>query len=407
MEPLPPPPPPELMPELVGEILLRLPPDEPEHLFRAALVCKPWLRTLCDPTFRRRYHAFHRTPPLLGLLHRLQVTQGDPPQRLARTTAARLSPYPVCSFRTRPLDCRHGRVLIHVEDDEYWHLLVWDPVTGGENRLPEPGIPWLIYSGAVLCAVPGCDHLDCHGGPFRVVFIGTDDNDEQVKASVYSSETRVWSAPATLGHDCEVYAKHHQNAIAERSWDLSLPYVMPRRGAVIGDEIYFTIRRGYAIVKYDWRNNRLSMISPRSPAELSNGISLMVTEDSSLGFVCTEGSNLCLWSRKVNLQGAAEWVRCRVIDLENIIPYFADYDDVRLVVGSAEGVGVIFISTGIGLFTIELKTGRVRKVGGPGVYFSVLPYMSFYTPGMVPALACLYSFDMFVLLVGSCQPRCK
>ncbi|CAN6196775.1 unnamed protein product [Urochloa humidicola] len=45
----PPPPLPELMDELVGEILLRLPPDEPEHLFRAALVCKPWLRVLCDP----------------------------------------------------------------------------------------------------------------------------------------------------------------------------------------------------------------------------------------------------------------------------------------------------------------------------------------------------------------------
>ncbi|PVH63386.1 hypothetical protein PAHAL_2G018200 [Panicum hallii] len=72
------PPPPELMPELVGEILLRLPPEEPANLLRAALVCKPWLRTLCDPAFRRRYGAFHRTPPLLGLLHRLMAIPGDP-----------------------------------------------------------------------------------------------------------------------------------------------------------------------------------------------------------------------------------------------------------------------------------------------------------------------------------------
>ncbi|EAZ06459.1 hypothetical protein OsI_28697 [Oryza sativa Indica Group] len=43
-----PPPTPEVMddltaslaPELLSEILLRLPPDEPEQLFRAALVCK-------------------------------------------------------------------------------------------------------------------------------------------------------------------------------------------------------------------------------------------------------------------------------------------------------------------------------------------------------------------------------
>ncbi|WVZ61734.1 hypothetical protein U9M48_011560 [Paspalum notatum var. saurae] len=67
-------PPPELMDELVEEILLRLPPDEPEHLFRATLVFKPWLRALCDPAFLRRYRTFHRAPPLLGLLHRLKLT---------------------------------------------------------------------------------------------------------------------------------------------------------------------------------------------------------------------------------------------------------------------------------------------------------------------------------------------
>jgi hypothetical protein len=27
-------------------------------------------------------------------------------------------------------------------------------------------------AGAVLCAKNDCDHLDCHGGPFLVVFVG-------------------------------------------------------------------------------------------------------------------------------------------------------------------------------------------------------------------------------------------
>ncbi|CAN6196780.1 unnamed protein product [Urochloa humidicola] len=45
------------------------------------------------------------------------------------------------------------------------------------------------------------------------------------------------------------------------------------------------------------------------------------------------------------------------------------------VVGFADGVGVIFINTDAGLFTVELKSRQARKV-----YFSVLPYMSFYTP---------------------------
>jgi hypothetical protein len=46
-------------------------------------------------------------------------------------------------------------------------------------------------------------------------------------------------------------------------------------------------------------------------------------------------------------------------------------------------VGVIFVSSVAGLFTIKLKSGQVKKVDEPGEYFSVLPYMSFYLPGMI------------------------
>ncbi|KAF0909455.1 hypothetical protein E2562_036321 [Oryza meyeriana var. granulata] len=83
-----------LPPELVSEILLRLRPDEPEHLFHAAFVCNAWLRAICDPAFLLRYCAFQVCPPLLGLLHRLRVIEGDPAPRLACTTAVPLSPTP-------------------------------------------------------------------------------------------------------------------------------------------------------------------------------------------------------------------------------------------------------------------------------------------------------------------------
>jgi hypothetical protein len=46
----------------------------------------------------------------------------------------------------------------------------------------------------------------------------------------------------------------------------------------------------------------------------------MEMEDSSLGLSGTEDSSLHIWSRKVNTEGAAEWVQCRVIDLEKIMP---------------------------------------------------------------------------------------
>ncbi|OEL17587.1 hypothetical protein BAE44_0021394 [Dichanthelium oligosanthes] len=366
-----PPPPPELMDELIGEILLRLPPYEPEHLFRAALVCKPWLRILCDPAFRRRYCVFHGAPPLLGLLH------GAPPAaRFASTTSMPDFPHPGSdNCRARPLDCRHGRVLIHMLKDDGADLLVWDPVTGDRHDVPEPDMDWLIYTAAVFCAADGCDHLDCHGGPFRVVFVATDDREEIVKASAYSSETGAWTAPVSLDDSCECYVQHKRDALAARPW--YTPYVQPRRGAAIGDEIYFTLRWGNDIIMYNLPNNCLSMISP--PSHNAYEIALMVMDDSSLGFASSESSSLYLWSREVNPKGAAEWVQRRVIELETIIPVVNPSHE-PFVVGSAEGVGVIFISTDAGLFTIDLKSGRVRKVDEPGVYFSVLPYMSFYTP---------------------------
>ncbi|CAN6196786.1 unnamed protein product [Urochloa humidicola] len=147
-------------------------------------------------------------------------------------------------------------------------------------------------------------------------------------------------------------------------------------------------RRGNAIVKYDWSRNFLSMINPQSPSDYSTRVALMVMEGSSLGFACIEDSSLFLWSRKVNSEGAAEWVQCRVIELEKIIPV-TDSEDEPCVVGAAEGVGVIFISSDVGLYAIELKSEKVRKLAEPREYFSVLPYMSFYTPDhcRLPSLA--------------------
>ncbi|CAN6170794.1 unnamed protein product [Urochloa humidicola] len=375
----PPPPPTKLIDDVTAEIFLRLPPDEPEHLFRAALVCKPWLRVLCDPSFRRRYRAYHGAPPLLGLLHRVQVLQDSPADRFASTTSMPDFPRPSSHGpHAVPLDCRHGRALIQMWGDvgeTRLVYLVWDPVTGDRRRVPMPDIDWLIQTAAVFCAADGCDHLDCHGGPFRVVLMATDDHSRDVKASLCSSETGVWSAPVSLGSDCECYVKHVEDAIQEHGYHL--PYVYPMRAAIIGDEIYFTLREGHAIVKYDGGRNHLSMINP--PPHSAYRITLMVMDDSSLGFACIEDSSLYVWSRKVNSEGAAEWVQCRVIELKAIVPV-VDPGQVPLVVGSAEGVGAIFICTDAGLFTIELKSGRVRKVDGPGEYFSVLPYMSFYTP---------------------------
>nr|TKW30326.1 hypothetical protein SEVIR_2G028700v2 [Setaria viridis] len=289
--------PPELVDDAVAEILLRLPPADRASLVRASLVCKPWRRVLSDPAFPCRYRAFHRTPPLLVF-----YIMPDFPHPGAD------------GRRTRPLDCRHGRVLIHMLQDESEDYLVWDPVTGDRRAVPEPDIDWMAYTAAV------------------------DATWDLVWASVYSSETGAWSTPVSLDNGRDFY-------------------VRPRRGTLVGDDehwpdMYFTMTRDTVIGKYDWGKNCLSVVKPPP---------------------------LATYGCRVTSEGAAEWVIGRVIELETIIPLANPSDEVS-VVGSAEGVDIIFISTSVGLFMIELKSGRVRKVDEPGVYFSVLPYMNFYTP---------------------------
>ena len=117
--------------------------------------------------------------------------------------------------------------------------------------------------------------------------------------------------------------------------------------------------------------------------------------NTSLGFACIQDSSLYTWSRKVDTE--AEWVQYRVIELGKAIP-LANPNDTPIVVGFGEGVDVIFVSSGAGLFTIKINSGQVKKLDEPGVYFSVLPYMSFYAPSTDPwvfSVAFRYSFCMF------------
>ncbi|KAF8762838.1 hypothetical protein HU200_009020 [Digitaria exilis] len=148
------------MDDLVEEVLLRSPPDEPAHLARAALVCRRWCRIVTGPGFRRRFRERHRAPPMLGFLHRPlpNVPHSGAPCGFA----------PTASFRPRnadlggryALDSRYGRVLVGV--------------------LPSVGA---TSDGA-------CDHLDCSRGQFLVVVVGT--TILSLFAYVYSSEDGEW-----------------------------------------------------------------------------------------------------------------------------------------------------------------------------------------------------------------------
>jgi len=95
-----------------------------------------------------------------------------------------------------------------------------------------------------------------------------------------------------------------------------------------------------------------------------------------------------LWSRKADSGGVEGWTRYRVIELRTLLPAdsLLEKPVAPMVVAFAEGVRVIFVDTVVGVFAIDLSSEKARKVCGPGIQYPMIPFMSFYTPGMVLAL---------------------
>jgi hypothetical protein len=70
------------------------------------------------------------------------------------------------------LDCRHGRALFLSENQLTDKLLVWEPITGAQRRVPLPAAFDRSYltaasdynypTAAVFCAADACDHRNCH-----------------------------------------------------------------------------------------------------------------------------------------------------------------------------------------------------------------------------------------------------
>ncbi|KAL6622695.1 hypothetical protein ACP70R_032574 [Stipagrostis hirtigluma subsp. patula] len=184
----------------------------------------------------------------------------------------------------RALDARHGRVLL--SGRPRYDLVVWDPVADGWWELPAPSLhrPF-SRNAAVLCAAHGtCDHLDCHHGPFLVVFVHSDGS--QMSVYIYSSEASAWSEPI-YGPQSPVYGVD----------------LVPT--ALAGNALYFVIDASYSILEYDLATRKMSVIHlPKTSVDFAV---LTTMEDGGLGFARLVESKLYLWSMEGDFDGDAEW----------------------------------------------------------------------------------------------------
>jgi hypothetical protein len=366
--------------ELIEEILLRLPPDEPSCLVRASLVCKPWRRIISHRRFRRRLHELHGRPPVLGFLRNNRKAVKD----FVATTGSAFSLAAPGDYLA--LDYRHGRALLLDMVPGWGELVLWDPITGDQERVPVPEAMWdNTFQGdnptaAIVCAAAGCDHRGCHGRrPFHLVMVYSDtigyqngyQDEEDLEwdtwACSYSSETGEWG-DLTCIHDLAVDFRLHTTSV------------------LVGDSLlYFLSDRG-TIIEYDLVGEDATTISPPE-FEGYGSVALILTEDGGLGVAeFSPDCGLNIWSRLVSDDNdAALWVKSEVICLDNLLPADAlEEEEVRLL-SFAESANVLFIKTPARIFTIELHSERVRNVceeedDDDDDSWSLVPIEDFYTP---------------------------
>ena len=143
---------------------------------------------------------------------------------------------------------------------------------------------------------------------------------------------------------------------------------------------------GIKILKYELESHEKSAIDlPHIHSDF--GDVHIITLDGGLGLATQRKSKLYMWSRKNGgLRVDAGWTQTRVIDLLQMM--FRSNATLALrpdVVGVADDIGVIFLRTrtddSATTYTFDLKTYKVKKICEGERFYSIFPYMSFYTPG--------------------------
>jgi len=367
--------------DLLGEYLLRLPP-QPSSLPRASLVCKQWRRLVSDPHFLRRFRGRHGKPPLLGFFShdldgcKVEFTPAlDPPDRV-----------PPARFSLRldgadsiVLGCRHGRVL--AVDWAHLHLLIWDPAAGDRLLVAIPPVfdrmPHKI-NGAIVCATgdEGHTHGDCRSNPFQVITVGT--SWEGVSACVYSSATdawgnlisALWPSPIPPGTPSAPFFSNHCHS------------------TLVGSCIYWLIigLRAY-ILQFDLGAQSLAVIEAppnvyQVQALVHRKRQFLITpaHGGVLGFLVfsVPGFSAQLWKR----DDLAGWVLGNTIDLSNLLSLKPSEDTAPpRIAGFFEGDNAILLKTYDGAFMVHLESLLFKKLSERMPCHRYHPFASFYPAG--------------------------
>ncbi|XP_047086208.1 uncharacterized protein LOC124697708 [Lolium rigidum] len=363
--------------DITRDIFARIQPDDPLYFFRVSHLCKDWRRALSDPDFAHRLHQRNLAPLLFGFLHDRDHDEDLP--TFFRTLASPFSPKDVPDRRHwRVLDYRHGRALfISKRDGQLGRkdLLIWDPVTGVQRRVPvAPQASRSSFPGAaVVCAAPGCNHRPgCNGGDFQVALLFSDDDPQfddeadeqeapQIKGFLYSSQSDTWAGVATFYGLSEFFGE--------------------RPSVLLGRSLYF-LSDGCVILEFDMSANTLSEIAlpdiDEDFCETNSSLILVHDQNGGIGIVEATDGNICIWSRDTRDDGDVSWSITWTFyhsDLHGTIGIHG-----QSLLGFVEGSSVIFVGTSEGIFTFDLISGLAKMVAEKDLFTFVLPVFNLCAP---------------------------
>ncbi|CAM0948010.1 unnamed protein product [Alopecurus aequalis] len=361
--------------DLLAEILLRLPP-KPSSLPRISLVCKRWRSIATNAAFRRRFRTHHQKPPILGVFEEHSselkfMPLLDPPDHIpSECFSLDLSGHKKFSWSV--LGCRHGRILLR-----NWManvLLVFEPISGDTLHVLIPPVfvrnRIFIANGAVLCAA-GDDHVhgDCHTSPFKVVLVGTGEQQQRAVACVYSSETGVWGGLFSTTEPC--------------TGDISfLPCTLVRN--ILCWPLIWESAVG--ILQFDLDNESLTVINGPPADPFDSQIQIIRAEDVGLGFAILSYPSFQLWDHIVDCHGVSTWVLRKTVNMDKMLGWEADDADIE---GYAEDADAIFMSISNSFRTlfviVHLESMKVEKHRGSIFQKNYHPFTNFYTAGTARA----------------------
>ncbi|CAN6171534.1 unnamed protein product [Urochloa humidicola] len=355
--------------DLLIKILLHLPP-QPSSLPCVGLVCKRWRRLVTNTYFIDRFHAHHRTPPLLGyftFLGRFVPTQ-EPPCRIPPT----LFSLDALIGEKGLLDCRHGLVLTGGATRcikfkfVATEFTVFNPMTGDSCRIvtSEPQSGKLI-AAAVVAVAGGTGH---HRS-FRLIALFASYQESGVTASVYSSDSGAW-VNSVVG----VVSPSHFAAIRHPS-------------TLVGNAIYWMLRDG-EILQFDLDRHSLAFIEqpPHADVERCSRIIsgfcrwIIPAGDGHLGLAILAEHSIQFWKRETELSSASTWELCKTVQLDRVLPLeLKEHVSSLELRGFAEENNVIFIGTRDGgVFMTNLESMKFKKVHTTcATSYYIHPYSSF------------------------------